>query len=592
MSDDPLDGGKRLLRLRGFLRESLSFIGRYEIIREIGRGGMAVVYEGREPETGRPVAVKVFKGGTLDQARREALAAARLQYPGIVAVHEITPDYVVMPFVDGPTLAEKMPSESVAGRLRILDAVMRAVEHAHARGVAHQDIKPSNILIESDGHVLLTDFGLAKIVGDGGAGNEGAGTPHCMAPEQIDAGPAGFAADVWALGVLLHEMVTGHRPFDADDPGQIAALIRTRDPAPVSGPIGDVIRKALKKDPSRRYATVGAFREDLAAALARSPAAAQVPRRRLMLFVGVAVAAVTALAAAVAGILRRGVGPDTAPDPLSVRERLKPLDRQISAHSRVLERSPDSVADLVGRGRALTVRAYEKRERGENPVTDFAAAERDLDRAIALDPGNTRAYFERGYARSGLAYYKLKYGLDPLADCDAAERDFDRAIGHPEAREYRGNSRFHRGVWLGRQGRDGRPHLEAAERDLSPAETVNALMRRGRVRAHLGKRAEAEQDFAEAVKRAPEAYLAWSWRAMAELEAGSWEKAEAHATRAIALRPDYPDPREIRGHARFRRGDFSGAAADYEEALRLNPALEPSLRANLFEVQRRSAQGR
>lgn len=162
--------------------------------------GMSVVYEARDPDRGRPVAVKVIRDGLLDQLRNEANAAARLRYPGIVAVHEVGPGFIVMDYVEGSSLDHALAGLTLEEKLRIFEAVVRAVEYAHAQGVVHRDIKPGNVLLEADGHVRLTDFGLAGIIGDKDA-HPGSliGTPHYMAPEQVRGQAPGPAADIWAL---------------------------------------------------------------------------------------------------------------------------------------------------------------------------------------------------------------------------------------------------------------------------------------------------------------------------------------------------------------------------------------------------------
>ncbi len=252
-------------RLRKFLDEPGARVGRYEIVREVARGGMAVVFEAWDPELKRKVAVKVLKEADPARLRREAAAAARLRHPNIVAVHEVGPDFIAMDFVEGRTL--DWGAMDLRGRVALLETVARAVEHAHAQGVVHRDLKPANILVGPDGRPVLTDFGLAKAEGEEDLTRTGsvAGTPHFMAPEQVRgrAREAGPAADVWALGVLLHEAVSGRRPFDGGTPLEIYDRIVRSDPAPLEGPLGAVAAKALEKEPGRRYGSAGDFAEEL-----------------------------------------------------------------------------------------------------------------------------------------------------------------------------------------------------------------------------------------------------------------------------------------------------------------------------------------
>lgn len=249
--------------------------GRYEIVREIGRGGMSVVYEARDPRLGRRVALKVLQEVGPERARREAEAAARLRHPNVVTVHEVGPDYIVMDLVEGRTLAEALPDLDRGERLRILEAVAEAVAHAHAHGVIHRDLKPANVLLESGGRPVLTDFGLARLEGGEDLTRTGAviGTPHYMAPEQVRGeGPrAGPPADVWALGVLLYEMLSDRRPFEGETPLAIYEKIVHTDPKPLGGDLGAIAARALEKDPARRYPDAGAMLEDLRRARAGEP---------------------------------------------------------------------------------------------------------------------------------------------------------------------------------------------------------------------------------------------------------------------------------------------------------------------------------
>ncbi|HXG61588.1 MAG TPA: serine/threonine-protein kinase, partial [Planctomycetota bacterium] len=249
--------------------------GRYEIVREIGRGGMSVVYEARDRRLGRRVALKVLREVGPERVRREAEAAARLRHPNVVAVHEVGPDYIVMDLVAGRTLAEAMPELDRGERLRILEAVAAAVAHAHAHGVVHRDLKPANVLLEPDGRVVLTDFGLARLVGGEDLTRTGAvvGTPHYMAPELVrgEGHRAGPAADVWSLGVMLYEALSGRRPFDGATPLAIYERIVHADPEPLPGDFGAIAARALEKDPARRYPDAGAMAEDLRRARAGEP---------------------------------------------------------------------------------------------------------------------------------------------------------------------------------------------------------------------------------------------------------------------------------------------------------------------------------
>ena len=230
-------------------------LGKYEVVRRIAHGGTCDVFEARDPDLGRQVAIKVLRDGTPDRLRVEATAAARLHHPNIVAVHEIGPDYIVMDFIAGRTLAELRPGLAVNERVKILETVARAVDHAHSKGVVHRDLKPANILIEPEGRVVLTDFGIAKLLDGEDLTVTGSvmGTPHYMAPEQVQGRGFGPSVDVWALGVLLYEAVAGRRPFEADSALDVYDQIVRREPVRLPGKLGAIAARALEKDIRRRY---------------------------------------------------------------------------------------------------------------------------------------------------------------------------------------------------------------------------------------------------------------------------------------------------------------------------------------------------
>ncbi|WP_435007039.1 serine/threonine-protein kinase [Tundrisphaera lichenicola] len=276
-------------------------LGGYELIDEVGRGGMGVVHRARQSLLGRTVAIKRLLHGASsrpeDVARfqAEAESAGRLSHPHIVTVHDVGTDrgqpYLVMQFVEGTTLARRLAD----GPLRsgeaasILAPVCRAIQHAHERGVLHRDLKPSNILIDPEGRPLVVDFGLAKRIDLGpsaGLTESGAilGTPSYMAPEQASTsrGPVGPPADVYGLGAILYQMLTGRPPFQSASPLDTILLVLEQDPVPprVLNPRADtdlemITLKCLQKDPRLRYPTASDLADDLDAYLAGRPVSAR-----------------------------------------------------------------------------------------------------------------------------------------------------------------------------------------------------------------------------------------------------------------------------------------------------------------------------
>jgi len=227
-------------------------IGRFQLVREVGRGGFGVVWEARDLQLGRSVAFKAVRAGGREDLReerllREAEAAARLSHPNLVTLHDVgsTPQgaYLVMELLRGQTLAERLLLGAVAPReaVRIATEVARGVAHAHAEGVIHRDLKPANVFLCEDGRVKVLDFGLAHAFGRRRA--EG-GTSGYMAPEQAEGAPEDERTDVYALGVILFELLTGGRPA----PG--ASLEVPGAPA-----LGPLVARMLERRPVDRPRT-------------------------------------------------------------------------------------------------------------------------------------------------------------------------------------------------------------------------------------------------------------------------------------------------------------------------------------------------
>jgi tetratricopeptide (TPR) repeat protein/tRNA A-37 threonylcarbamoyl transferase component Bud32 len=280
-------------------------LGKYEVVSEIGRGGTSIVYRATDPDLKRAVALKVLRDAhghpaLVERLHREATAAAKLKHPNIVSIHEVGTilgadggalHFIAMDCVEGPNLAEAVGQLTSKERLEILAAVARTTAFAHDQGVVHRDLKPENILLEpaprvdSSGlrwHVWLTDFGLAKIIGGEDVTRSGVvlGTPHYMSPEQVrgrsrETGPA---TDVWALGVMLYETLSGRRPFEGETALEIYEHIVREEPAPlrktnpgISADLETITLKSLEKTPSTRYPNSRALAEDLERCLRDEP---------------------------------------------------------------------------------------------------------------------------------------------------------------------------------------------------------------------------------------------------------------------------------------------------------------------------------
>ena len=313
-------------------------LGDFRIVREIGRGGMGVVYEAEQLSLARRVALKVLPAHvTLDERavgrfEREAKAAARLRHPGIVEIYAVGEDagthFFAMELVEGTPLniviermrkegfdvlrASRPPTPSshpsiapatsrpttttsttaawnksyIETVVKLVASVADALDYAHREGIIHRDVKPSNILLRADGSPALMDFGIAREQGLPSVTQTGefAGTPHYVSPEQAMSTrmKLDHRTDVFSLGVTLYELLTLERPFPGDDPREVLGRIITKEPIdpqklnPRLAPdLATIVLKALEKDPDRRYATAGAMANDLRAFLEYRPIAAK-----------------------------------------------------------------------------------------------------------------------------------------------------------------------------------------------------------------------------------------------------------------------------------------------------------------------------
>jgi eukaryotic-like serine/threonine-protein kinase len=271
------------------------FGGDYELMDEIARGGMGIIYRARQRSLDRLVALKVIRDGasaSCADARRfrnEAEAVAKLDHPNIVPIYEVGDyggcSFFTMKLIEGGSVADRLSELSADPRAgaRLVAAVARAVHHAHERGILHRDLKPSNVLIDDRGQPLVADFGLARrIEQDFELTQTGAvlGTPAYMAPEQVTGrkGAVTTATDVHGLGAILYALLVGRAPFRGESPLAILEQVREHLPPPpccvrpaIDRDLETICLKCLEKDPERRYASARALAEDLERWLADEP---------------------------------------------------------------------------------------------------------------------------------------------------------------------------------------------------------------------------------------------------------------------------------------------------------------------------------
>ncbi len=271
---------------------SLKKLGRYDLIRVLGKGAMGLVYEGRDPNLDRRVAIKTIKVENLSEEaaaeyevrfRTEARSAARLQHPHIVSVYDSDRDgdiaFLVMEFIAGDDLKhhlDKGDLYTLEQTLGIMGDLLSALDYAHRQSIVHRDIKPANLLIETSGRVKLTDFGVARIQDSGEATRtQGSmvGTLKYMSPEQVQGRPIDARADLFAAGIVLYQLLTGKRPFDGDtDFATIQQIVGHTPPAPSSfnpklpAAIDAVVARSLAKSRDQRHASAQEFLTALQAA--------------------------------------------------------------------------------------------------------------------------------------------------------------------------------------------------------------------------------------------------------------------------------------------------------------------------------------
>ena len=534
-------------------------LGRYELLSEIGRGGMGVVHRARSDD-GRDVAIKTLLETDPDAIagfeRERRLLFCFSESDGFVPILDQGQQgerrYLVMPFLPGGTLRSRLKS----GPLPLDDAVAivrklaRALGKAHERGIMHRDLKPENVLFTVKGEPLVMDLGLAKhfrrdVLGGSRSGSLSAtgmiaGTPGYMAPEQIqDARRAGPAADVFALGVILHECLTGGRPFPGKGMLEYVAAVRNA-PRPLSATtpawLNTVVARALANDPRARFPDAGALER----ALAGKPA----PRSKAPLAIA---AGLVMLAGALVGVgalvhawRPAPTRPAPAPPPPSPSPRHEPPP------------DPSPAADPPPPTDELTRSALREIRSGRfDSAMDYAT------RALKIDPRNAVALEVRGEVRAS------------QSDFQGAIEDYTRALDLQPQFELALVNRSR--AWEGLGDTDHALDDADCALQLAPGSCDNwvgrswALLRKNNVDGALA-------DAQRAIELGPDVPAAWEARGLARIQKEDWNRAVQDLTRALEMHPGLPRSWFGRGHGRLALGDLDGAIADETQAIELDPS--------------------
>jgi serine/threonine-protein kinase len=402
--------------------KTIQTIGRYRIDGLLGTGAMGEVYRAYDPVIDRPVAIKVVRPELISGAasaqwmqrfRREARAAGRRFHPNIVAILDFGEDggvpFLAMEFVEGRSLDAVLKSSGSfkpAPSAAIISQVLSALGFAHESGIVHRDIKPSNIMVLNDGNIKVADFGIARIdaseftlVGDL------LGTPAYMAPEQLSGGPIDKRTDLFAVGVIFFEMLTGVKPFRGKSLTEIMSFMEKRGPEDIRAlnpavpdTLKSVIAKALAFDPDRRYADAAEFSMAIAGAVAVPPGGTPVPET---LVTEGTPSEESAPLIARAGQTAAGVGPFEP-------ELLREIERDLAVFigpvaSIVLRRAARQANDLVGLYELLGKQVESPRDRAEFLARGQRLAAAASDRPLpSAPPGAVRNDTGRRPGRSAV----------------------------------------------------------------------------------------------------------------------------------------------------------------------------------------------
>ncbi len=595
----------------------LSF-GGFQAIREIGRGGMGVVYEGWDPSLRRKVAIKVLNPAGLFDPRkverfyREAKACARLRHRSIVSVYHVGDEagrpFIVMDFIEGETLSKRL-KRGLSPRLaiRMVRDIAGALAAAHDEDIVHRDVKPQNIMVDKDGQAFLTDFGLAVDTSgeehDLTTSGELVGTILYMAPEQLrkDEGAIGPWTDIYALGAVLYQVACARPPFVGDH--TLAIVNQHLREAPVSPrringrvhpSLERIILRCLEKSPTDRFESAKELESELDRVLAEREVVGRAPRGPSFEFIR-AIPRPVAIASAVAfvgviGIVagatliggggESGGGEAGAGGGQAAGGDLPPpgVEGGGAANGTGGESDAARKARLENEARPHLVAARTALARSGGAELALVEA----DEAIRLAPGlgashaiRARALMRLRRRGESIGSWDRAFELDPPLLLDFIHIDLDRAVPELAARRHE---------WL---------LALSTSKDAGPAAVANAMLLWRTGEKSLAEEASVALD--EAAATAPDDVHLLVARALGQWRAQRWDAALALADLAVERHPDDPVARLIRGRMRAGRRRFAEAQVDWKRALEVRPdVVEPLIESavldlNLFRVERSRA---
>ena len=571
----------------------------YQLTGELARGGMGVVYRGRDPHTGQDVAIKVVLGGRgaseaqMRRFQRESQALSRIQHPNVLAVHaagiEQGAPYLVTDLIPGGSLQTRLdragplaPEEAV----RIVSLLAKGLAAVHAEGLLHRDLKPDNVLLDAEGAPRLADFGLVSELDPSQSRLTKTGTllgtPHYMSPEQArgERKELGPASDIYGLGAVLYAALTGSPPARGSTLVEVLEHVVHEAPTPPSRATIGIPRalellclRCLAKDPLQRPSSM----QELAEALETVLDVPQVGPS------GVAAGVVTALV--LGGVLVGGVWatlasapPTPGPTPTQPRPQPSATPAESPGEEELLRgnalRDAGRFAEAIeAYTHSLTLQpdltdAWLFRAWTQIRTEDYEGAIESYTQAITLLPKDhhdlSSAYSNRALARMRIGDLK-----GALPDLDAALKLESTPLGHSN----RGLVRRDTGDLVGA--------LEDFARalDLDPQDDAGAQRARAELYLRTGRFPDAIEDMSEVLKRRPQDASAWVLRGRIQAASGNLSLAQADFEQALVKDPDHVEALVNRGRIRSMQRDSPGAQADFDAALRLAPGNPTVLNA-------------